>query len=300
MPRILPQTICVSFFETLHARLPIQRTLTIDNLADNLGVFRRRTSKKSVPCWSPTEYKTGDGITRGQDNVATVTALCLDFDDGRVTIDEARSAWRQWFHIIHTTWSHNDEAPRFRVVLPLLEPIPAPVWPLVWLAGLRLWEEMAPGAAGGPDRSCKDAGRIYYLPAWREDQPRFHSVGPFRRALDLTPRDDEQWWDDRRLELNPPKPAPPPIPAWVSYDRATAEFRKQLKTNCHLRARHGEDLGGVISSKGICRGLVCPKCQRKDVWFCVDGSRKSWAKCNHTESCAWEGPLWDLGATSTR
>ena len=38
--------------------------------------------------------------------------LVLDYDHG-VTPDEASMTWEPWFHLLHSTWSHRDDEPRF-------------------------------------------------------------------------------------------------------------------------------------------------------------------------------------------
>lgn len=58
----------------------------------------------------------------------------------------------------HKTWSHKPEAPRWRVVIPLVAPVPAVQWREVWL---RARAALCPEA----DPACKDPSRAYWLPS---------------------------------------------------------------------------------------------------------------------------------------
>jgi len=59
---------------------------------------------------------------------------------------------------IHTTWSHTILAPRWRIALPLAEPVFAASWGDVWR---RARAALCPEA----DPACKDPSRQYYLPS---------------------------------------------------------------------------------------------------------------------------------------
>jgi hypothetical protein len=122
-----------------------------------------KRAKKGQRGWSPVLYP--PGVKRGADVVIHVSCLVLDHDDG-TPIAEATTPWEDYFHIVHTTWSHTPEHPKFRVVLPLAEPVLPQHWPAVWK-----WTEARVGHS--VDLSSKSIGRIYGLPTVRtEDWPR--------------------------------------------------------------------------------------------------------------------------------
>jgi hypothetical protein len=104
-------------------------------------------------CWSPTRYANG-ASSRGNAGVAEVSALVFDCD--RVAPDPQRLSGVFWLG--HTTWSHTAPAPRWRVVIPLVAPVPAAQWRDVWQ---RARAALCPEA----DPSCKDPSRQYYLPS---------------------------------------------------------------------------------------------------------------------------------------
>ena len=130
-----------------------QRTVSLDELRWLLSHFQVLQDKRRGRCWSPTKY--ADGATsRGNAGVELVS--CLVFDLDRVPPDKHKLADVYWLG--HTTWSHKPDAPRWRVVIPLAQPVPARDWQDVWL---RARAAMCPEA----DPACKDPSRAYWLPS---------------------------------------------------------------------------------------------------------------------------------------
>lgn len=113
-----------------------------------------KRAKKGLRLWSPTLYRPGS--RRGSESVVHLSCLVLDYDDN-TPIDQASSRWLEWFHVLHTTWSHRPDAPRFRIVLPLARPVLAEDWPQVWT-----WAEAQSERTIDP--SCKGAARVWALP----------------------------------------------------------------------------------------------------------------------------------------
>ena len=109
------------------------------------------------PLWSPARLR--PGATRGDAAVLDVHALVLDFDAEGVALGEAAARWPGYTRAGHTSWSHTDEAPRCRLVLPLLEPVPGRLWKATYARVLELPE------AAGADRAVLDPSRAYFLPA---------------------------------------------------------------------------------------------------------------------------------------
>lgn len=114
----------------------------------------RRDAKKELRLWSPAIFRAGG--RRTSEDVTHVSCLVLDYDDG-TRVEQAIDAWQPWFHIVHTTWSHQHAAHRFRIVVPLAEPIAAAHWASLWT-----WAEAR--AEHKIDPSCKGLARTYALP----------------------------------------------------------------------------------------------------------------------------------------
>lgn len=85
--------------------------------------------KQDIRLWSPALFKAGG--RRQQEDVTHVSCLVMDHDDG-TPIDVVREVWAPWFHIVHTTWSHRPEFPRFRVIVPLAQAVEAERWEAVY------------------------------------------------------------------------------------------------------------------------------------------------------------------------
>ena len=73
--------------------------------------------KKQLPCWSPALYPPNK--TRKNANVEAITALVFDYDSPTWSPARLHSQMveKQVAHVIHTTWSHRAEAPRYRLIL---------------------------------------------------------------------------------------------------------------------------------------------------------------------------------------
>lgn len=238
--------------------------------------------KRALPCWSPATPWA---------NPASVGVLVLDVDGG-TSIEEARARCASWATILHTTWSHAPEAPRFRVLLPLARPVPAAAWKARWAVAVE--------AIGLPvDRACCDARRRYLLPA--RPQKTGTVCGPEsaegaswlavadldRPALDL-------------LAVEPPAPRQvrtPSRPVRVPWHQHQHVVCNRLRHDPGTRRRVAERLDAHLSGAGPgerASGAVCPKCARPSAWFFVAPDRATSARCNHLDSCGWSGPLWEL------
>jgi hypothetical protein len=143
----------IALFERYDRPAVVQRSVDLDQLVKMLTTFRELADKRRARCWSPTLY--ADGMTsRSNAGIAEVSALVFDLD--RVPPDPKRLEGVCW--IGHTTWSHTTLAPRWRVTVPLAQPVPSTSWGDVWR---RARAALCPEA----DPSCKDASRQYYLPS---------------------------------------------------------------------------------------------------------------------------------------
>lgn len=122
--------------------------------------------KDNHPGWSPAVF---DPPQRAKENVRTITALVLDYDnktpngqrvDSPITVEDATEMFGDYFGHIHTTKSHTQEWPKFRVVLPLTRPVPAADYPSLWQAAAQRWP--------GLDPQPKDSSRFWFAPGVTE------------------------------------------------------------------------------------------------------------------------------------
>lgn len=116
----------------------------------------RKKVKGDLRVWSPTLYAPG-ADKRGGEQVTHLCCIVLDHDDG-TDIEDASARWSQYFHLVHSTWSHTDDKPRFRLVLPLAHLVPVADW-------ARVWSWAAQRSGGTVDGALKNPSSHYALPA---------------------------------------------------------------------------------------------------------------------------------------
>jgi P4 family phage/plasmid primase-like protien len=158
-----PSTTCqtlrvpVALFERVTDKTPQESVVEWTRLVGMLTQHDVRTGKDGR-LWSPVAY--GHTKARKAENVAEVSCLVLDFDDG-ARPEELTPQWEEkgMEFVIHTTHSHSPDAPKWRAIFPLSRAVPASEWEATYK---KLTAHLAGGRA---DRSCKDVSRIYYLPS---------------------------------------------------------------------------------------------------------------------------------------
>jgi len=144
-------TIPISVFEGKDDPQPTRHDMGWHALARRLSRYDERLTKDGR-AWSPVTYH--PGTTRGKANVDQVFALVLDIDHGELPLDLLEG----YEYVAHTTFQHTPEAPRWRVVVPLVGPIPGADWPAFWLRANAFF-------GGCIDPATKDSSRISYLPS---------------------------------------------------------------------------------------------------------------------------------------
>jgi hypothetical protein len=115
--------------------------------------------EKDGPLWSPVSVQ--DSASRTNAAVEAVHLLVLDFDCGK-GVSEIDGPLEGLEMVIHSSHSHHDDHPKFRVVIPLASPVPAARWKS-W------WSSFVKTHAPDCDPACKNASRVYFLPSCPEE-----------------------------------------------------------------------------------------------------------------------------------
>lgn len=131
-------------------------TAAIEAAGLRLEEEARKKAKGELRVWSPTLYAPG-AEKRGGEHVTHLSCLVLDHDDG-TRIEDASARWSQYFHVVHSTWSHTEAHPRFRLVLPFAHLVAARDW-------LRVWQWAAARSGHAFDAALKNPSSHYALPA---------------------------------------------------------------------------------------------------------------------------------------
>jgi hypothetical protein len=156
IPALLPDhRLHISAFDNAFDNQPKGRDTSLAAFVRALTTFPviAAANKLDLPAWSPARFKAG--TERKSRNVIDVGALVFDHDEGDP--DAALAGWAGCIAVVHSTWSHTERAPRFRVVVPLATPIAANRWRAAWA--------LAAARAPGADPACKDPARLYFRPA---------------------------------------------------------------------------------------------------------------------------------------
>lgn len=95
--------------------------MSVSELVDFLRDAGSVDDKKKGLLMKVAEY-TGDRNAMG---LGQIHAIQADYDAGKIPVEEAKLMFEQadMEAIIHTTYSHSDDFPRYRIILPLGEPI---------------------------------------------------------------------------------------------------------------------------------------------------------------------------------
>lgn len=264
------QVFSVVSFASIKDNEPAPQQLTWRELCVLLSTPAVAESKDAVMLWSPVTYKAD--TRRGAKNVEKVNLIVLDFDDGAHWRD-VLPRWEGCAAFVHTSWSHTREHPKWRLVVPLAEPVSSDLWPQVW--------RWADKRSGGSDPACKDPCRVFYVPACRD--------------LELFERIEVQG-EPVTVPAVHLKPVPAVSP-WLKRGQqrrlkdARAEGKRSdvYKLDPGAREALGLRMGGTVQG-GHVKGVKCPACGRASLrWWVAIGSELQ-AYCAHKKSCghrAW-------------
>lgn len=155
----------IATFDRKADNVPKVGVTTWSNLRKKLSKHIQRAEKDEA-LWSPAEFRKGG--KRQKSDVLTVCAFVLDIDGGLDPADFC-AHWDSLdlTYVLHSTHSSSPDHPKWRAVFPLEDPVDASEWPVVWE---KLNEHLGLGLG---DPSCRDASRMYYLPAHPEGQVPF-------------------------------------------------------------------------------------------------------------------------------
>lgn len=236
----------VSLFDHIRDTLPREASRT---WAQMCARFERPAVRagKDGPLFAPALFCPAYRLL---ENVRTLSMLVLDYDH-RASFDDDLQTWRELGcrFAAYTTHSHKrvteknpDAEERFRVVVPLAEPIPAEKFPALWRWAARL-------TGGKVDAQAQDASRIYYTPAIADEGApyQFDVVdGPLLDwgALDLEDRPEPHAADGEIGQTQ--------IGGFSSWDELHAEAGRLIRVASGARV----DRRGWAHAPGVCHGSV--------------------------------------------
>lgn len=153
------------------------KELTWDKLADSLGqTGRTRETAAEYKAMSRTERGRAKDVggfvggvlldgRRKKGAVKWRTLVTLDADHGNADLWAMIETLTDWACVVYSTHSHTDAAPRFRVVIPLSEPVPAEQYePIARMIASDLGMDLF-------DDTTYEAHRLMYWPSTSADGP---------------------------------------------------------------------------------------------------------------------------------
>jgi replicative DNA helicase len=180
-------TFRISLFDNKRDVTPKPAQRTWSEICDHVQrpIVRRN---KDGALFSPASF---DPARRLKENVTELSLLILDYDHA-ADFDRDTAVWRDVglrlaAYTTHSGYRRTENNPdaeeRFRLIIPLADPIPASEFP-------KLWQWAATVSGGKVDASAKDASRMFYTPAIAEEGARYrfdvHDGQPLDwRALQL-------------------------------------------------------------------------------------------------------------------
>ena len=112
-------------------------------------------------------YKLNENQMRANANVVEVSLLVFDIDDPKgKTANEIIKLVDEYDAILHSTWSHTKENPRYRLILRLARPVAANQFNEIRTGFLFFNSELASII----DKACSDPARAYYLFSYPTDR----------------------------------------------------------------------------------------------------------------------------------
>ena len=277
------KTFKISTFSSKFERVPVEAELDLRKLAKALmlpAVPYKVREKGSLPLWSPTIF----AGTRCGAHAVEISCLVFDLDDG--TNFAWHHAFQEYHYIAHTSYSNNAEIEKWRIVLPLEEPIPATDWKRAAKAAKELWDKLV--GQGEPDSNAlTDCARMYYRYALPDradsalQRTKAHKgAGLLRLDYSHIPKEVIK----RRYQR------------WESKRAGAKTGMEALFHNPEYRMGIAQQLGASIQGN-VARNITCPSCGEKEVYFSIDPDLMHavrYPHCNRANKCSWWGFLGDL------
>lgn len=279
-----------------HVKSNRGRTITVDidglrrGLLGSMGTL---DDKNQLPLWSPSTFTHGH---RNKANTIAIHHLVFDMDDGIAPLDSWR-LFTDWTVLVHTSFSHKPHHHKYRIILPLAEPIPGADWDRAAVAASNLWTDVI--GRGEPDpKALKDRARVYFrygIPSSEqsEDHPQHpkHIHQTHIHIGDLLKLDYED------IIIEPPRPKT----TTKVYMNGKASM-DDVFMDSRFRQRVANELGATIQGNEA-RYITCPGCSRQSVHFSLEPSIPNsykWPTCNHQNSCGWWGSFVDMDINITQ
>jgi hypothetical protein len=154
--------VLVSNFGRIFDNVPTAENISWTDFVTRYTKHIEIVSKTEAPAISPAEWPLGS--RRERKSVVRVHFAALDLDKiSDAVLEHVQKALESNRYFIHTTYSHASTHESsglncLRIFLPLSRPVDAKEWPT-------FWKNLNASLGNVLDPSCKDAGRVYFIPS---------------------------------------------------------------------------------------------------------------------------------------
>ena len=206
----------------------------------------------------------------------------------------------------YTTFSNSERDPKWRLILPLAQPIPGEDWGFAYQAMEQLWNDLYPDYQDAMDGQCKDSSRMYYLPSCPPEREHL-------KRLDCNlnlPRISLDYGEIKAAHLERVKKKREQHELFKKKRQwSKRKFRGRADRISDLKYSYSNDenwrrhlagqIGASLTSQGFGQraiNWICPKCGQSDAtYYYLDPfSHSNQAYCGHLNHCGMRMPLYDL------
>jgi RecA-family ATPase len=153
----------ISIFENIKSVKPSEQTTLDWDSFCNILKEGFESPVKDTALFGP--YKLKENTTRGNANVEEISLLVFDIDDPQSkSLDDIKVLIKKYDCVIHTTWSHTNENPRYRLIIRLKSKVSPLDYDLVRKGFIFFNAELS----NLFDKACSDIARAYYLYCFSE------------------------------------------------------------------------------------------------------------------------------------
>ena len=244
------------------------------------------------PCWYKRPYRRGEYVDK-------INMIVFDVDGGYKypSIEDINPAARSFLFLIYPTFSYTEDKPKYRVIIPLSNPVPAKYWKQIYhpqITGVFNWLVNDKKANLTLDMSCSDPNRLYYLPSIKKGNK--------------VPDPILNMGENYTVKYTPPPP-PDPRPKRFGFKGAKHGSHQEINTVIAYKYNHDRDtrlsaaadLGCTIKNNRA-EGFSCPWCQGTDTYFYTESNKTdkdgtplfSPAACKHEKTCGYRDSLYNL------
>tara|TARA_R100001440_G_scaffold32428_1_gene51072 strand:+ start:3965 stop:4960 length:996 start_codon:yes stop_codon:yes gene_type:complete len=294
---------------------------SLENLFKAVTRERWYANKKELPLWSPCLFEKGKPARNRY--AIELSCMVFDFDNGirfetvKESLDKTGLSY-----FAHSSYSNTKITEKFRVVLPLQEPICSLDWVYAWNGALEWLKSILPSHIVESytdivDMTCIDPRRFYYVggcgksTVWNHNSlngDRFDLMPIMETTRERMVKEEEeriakreQKYKEYRSRQNRKR----------GRDRDfTDELKNAINNEKSARQEIANQLcgfgGQIIQTQKhgemMCVDFICPKCRNykkgkydpATYMYISPNARLLGAYCQHRNSCGWSNSLYGL------